>query len=560
MRLFSPTLSQVALQSGNIKNLVEASPDVTLEAGPVGGPYTRVPIPREDIENEGTNWLGASSDFSNVLFESRDHDLLGTATGTDEQANDLYDLVGEQLQLVNVTTEGGLVNKCGATLGAGPTGGTTFIGTTADAVSENGSTIFFTSPAFAHIPPEPDCSESESLYMRVSGITTKVSAPEGVEPSTTFPARYDYATPNGSRVFFNTATVLTPGETTEEQTANKLFEYDAEAPAGHRLTLIASGVPSVLGQTPEAFIFSEEGSVIYFFPPGGGLITRYDTITGESTPVAVTRGSAGSGEPAYSTPDGDFFLFTSRGVEDEPRGQRPPEPYGPNELYRYDAADGSVMCVSCGTGNAPEKGNVVDPGTTLAGLDGVPRMTQITTDGQEVFFQTTARLVPQDANSAEATKADGFGPGLDVYEWEAMGSGGCELPQGCTYLLSSGEASGPSTFLGASANGSDVFFATPARLAPQDKDEFDDIYDARVDGGLVPPPTMPECTSCQGVGSPPPLFNVPASVEFMGAGNRAITGRVAHKSRKPPRRKGKRRARRRSKKMTARLRGRSRRP
>ncbi len=232
----------------------------------------------------------------------------------------------------------------------------------------------------------------------------------------------------------------------------------------------------------------------------------------------------------------------------------------PTRLYRYDAADGSVMCVSCGTGNAPEKGNVVDPGTTLAGLDGVPQMTQITTDGQEVFFQTTARLVPQDANSAEATKADGFGPGLDVYEWEAMGSGGCELPQGCTYLLSSGEASGPSTFLGASANGSDVFFATPARLAPQDKDEFDDIYDARADGGLVPPPTVPECTSCQGVGSPPPLFNVPASVEFMGAGNRAITGRVAHKSRKPPRRKDKRRARRRSMKRMAKLRERDRRP
>ncbi len=158
------------------------------------------------MENEGTNWLGASSDFGNVLFESRDHDLLGTATGTDEQANDLYDLVGEQLQLVNVTTESGLVNRCGATLGAGPTGGTTFVGTTANAVSENGSTIFFTSPAFAHIPPELDCGEPEALYMRGSGTTTKGSAPEGVEPSTTFPARYDYATPNGL-VFFNTTTV-----------------------------------------------------------------------------------------------------------------------------------------------------------------------------------------------------------------------------------------------------------------------------------------------------------------------------------------------------------------
>ena len=558
MKLLSPNLLQVALQTGNIKNLVEASPDVTLEAGPVGGSYARVDIPREDVENAGTNWLGASSDFGDVVFESRDHDLLGTATGTDEQANDLYDLVGEQLQLVNVTTEGELVNKCGATLGAGPAGGTTFIDTTANAVSKNGSTIFFTSPAFAHTPPEPACNEPESLYMRANGITTKVSAPEGVEPSTTFPARYDYATPNGSKVFFNTTTVLTPGETAEEKSANKLFEYDAEAPTGRRLTLIASDVLPVLGQTPEAFIFSEDGSVIYFFPGGEGLITRYDTITGVSTPVAGTVGSHASGEPAYSTPNGEFFLFTSRGVEGEPRGQHPPERYGPNELYRYDAADGSVMCVSCGTGNAPAKGDVVDPAAALAGVDGVPQMTQITASGQEVFFQTTARLTPQDTNSTEATKLDGFGPGLDVYEWETVGSGDCELTQGCTYLLSSGETSGPSTFLGASANGSDVFFVTPTRLAPQDDDEFDDIYDAREDGGFALPPIVAECTSCQGVGSPPPLFNVPASVEFMGAANPVTMGRMRHKPSK-----GKRRARRGSKRRTertARLRGRSRRP
>ena len=86
-------------------------------------------------------------------------------------------------------------------------------------------------------------------------------------------------------------------------------------------------------------------------------------------------------------------------------------------------------------------------------------------DGQYVFFQTTTRLVPQDTNST-SDLVDNFGalPGLDVYEWEADGTGGCLLVQGCTHLLSTGEDVGPSTLLGASSDGKNVFLATAARL------------------------------------------------------------------------------------------------
>ena len=149
-------------------------------------------------------------------------------------------------------------------------------------------------------------------------------------------------------------------------------------------------------------------------------------------------------------------------------------------------------------------------------------MTEISENGQEVFFQTTAQLVPQDTNSTEYDFSGiDTSPGLDVYEWEADGTGGCELAQGCTYLLSSGEASGPSHFIDASANGRDVFFESPAQLVPQATPEFPNIYDARIDGGFVPPTGAPECLSCQGVGSPPPLFSPAASVTFAGAGNPA---------------------------------------
>ena len=72
-------------------------------------------------------------------------------------------------------------------------------------------------------------------------------------------------------------------------------------------------------------------------------------------------------------------------------------------MYRYDAADGSVMCVSCGKGDCSRgRRNVMsreDPRQSLITTDETPPLTQMSENGQEVFFQTTAQLVPQDTNS-----------------------------------------------------------------------------------------------------------------------------------------------------------------
>ncbi len=510
--LLSPDFSEVAFEWVTRSNLAEHSRDVTLDAGPVGGPYERMAsVPYEELPE----LIGASGNFSDVLFVSTDHNLLGGPTGTDAGAHDLYDWTGGHLQLVNV--QGGpLADPCGAELGDGFVTEARNSGTI-NAVSQDGSKIFFTSPdRNAETPSEPGCELPTRLYMRIDDRETiEVSEPEEVVPSAVLPVHYLYATPDGSKVFFSTQTVLTPGETAEQQNENKLFEYDTESPEGHRLRLIASGVASEPpGMGPKTYIFSEDGSAVYVqqFPK----IYRYDTSTGERTTVAIAKQGKSEDEPAYTTPNGEFFLFTSVGVEGEPRGQG-----HNNQLYRYDNANGSVMCVSCGEGKTTlAQGEVIEPTATASFEKGL-RVTQISEDGQEVFFQTTAQLVPQDTNSDEEPEI-GRHPGLDVYEWEADGSGGCGLSQGCTYLLSSGEASGPSTFLGASSDGSNVFFATAARLVPQATPEFHNIYDARVEGGFPPPPSPSECSSCQGVGSPPPLFNTPASGSFAGGANPVV--------------------------------------
>lgn len=208
------------------------------------------------------------------------------------------------------------------------------------------------------------------------------------------------------------------------------------------------------------------------------------------------------------------------------------------------------MCVSCGAGVAPASGEMWEPivtGGELKTQDEMAPLVQMSEDGQRVFFQTTAQLVPQDTNSTAAVLNGNLtehGPGLDVYEWEADGAEEgpgvfCSAVNGCTHLISSGEDVGQEIFLGASENGHDLFFATAAQLVPQATPEFGNIYDARVDGGFAPVPAAPKCSSCQGVGAPPPLFGVPASGSFAGAGNPAPPVAITTRSATVKCRKGK---------------------
>jgi hypothetical protein len=140
--------------------------------------------------------------------------------------------------------------------------------------------------------------------------------------------------------------------------------------------------------------------------------------------------------------------------------------------------------------------------------------------GSRVFFQTKEALLPQDKNEQ-----------TDVYEWEREGAGGAdgctqtsatfsESSGGCLYLISTGESDDPSYFGDASADGNDVFFFTRQSLVGQDRDENDDLYDARVEGGIVAqnPPPATSCTGegCLGLVVSPPVFTALASATFAG--------------------------------------------
>jgi hypothetical protein len=243
------------------------------------------------------------------------------------------------------------------------------------------------------------------------------------------------------------------------------------------------------------------------------------------------------------------------------------------EVFRYDYETSTIVCVSCDpTGARPEgvhdveesgegRGLLIDrpetwsanepedlgadhwlaasvPGWTNAGLIVGFYQSRYMLDNGRVFFNSADPLVPEDVNKNKA----------DVYEYEPIGLGGCTIAGenaagGCVALLSSGESEQETAFLDASETGSDVFFATAAKLTPPDPDTDYDVYDARVcrqDGSeacpTYAPAPPPPCDSeaCKPGYTPQSSPGSPASASASGSGNIEVLG---VKESKPPAKK-----------------------
>jgi hypothetical protein len=264
-----------------------------------------------------------------------------------------------------------------------------------------------------------------------------------------------------------------------------------------------------------------------------------DALDWTPTPLELFGTASYFAKTSFLSADGQTLLFRSQekltAYDNE----------GVAEFYRFRVGDpAGIRCVSCSpageaAGEGPGFGRLHFP--ALGPLSSVAAVSSraLSADGERAFFETTEALVPEDTNGQ--LKCPNVGKGeqiylacLDVYEWEAPGApgGSCSegsaayspLNGGCIYLISTGKSKYPSLFADASASGNDVFFFTRDQLVGQDKDEIQDVYDARVDGGLAsqnPPPVVP-CEapeSCHGPAQVPPAESSPATPTFAGPHN-----------------------------------------
>ncbi len=375
-----------------------------------------------------------------------------------------------------------------------------------------------------------NCGDPLQLYMRdlVARTTTLISGPVVAGDADNGVDRLIQATPDGSHVFYRTATSLDPADDVDGD-SNDMDIYEWSADTGQNVCLtcaVANADVLPAGGGASNAVVSEDGSHVYFVsanqladapaPGTSDAPNLYVLKDGEvryiATVDSITDRPSSGGQV---TPDGNVLIFTAD--RPELNALSGSDNGGLSEYYRYDDRDHSVTCISCPPGGASVP---VPPGIVATSPSTIPAHDRVLSDdGDTVFFATFDALVPEDVNQ-----------GPDIYEWH----------DGRVALITNGATNYTANVMpllaGTTSSGNDVFFEDTASLTPEVQDGAMKIYDARVNGGFPPPPTPPapcQGESCQGQLSGLPSLAGIGSLTFTGSGNLTSAApnasfRVAH--------------------------------
>lgn len=382
---------------------------------------------------------------------------------------------------------------------AGPPGGALTGGfDVGRAFSDDGARLYFTAPP-----------AGGALYLRETNAeNTKLVAEGGV---------FQDASSDGSRAVFMTSERLV-SEDTDDAPDLYLYTDGQGSTGGGTISLVSQDrnaedgniarVDGVLGMSDdgERIYFAATGQIVLGAPLDPQQPKLYLWDHGEVRYIAslisaapVDDGLNWSRRAILRTsrvsPNGRFMIFTTAA------------PLAPGfadtdhkEIYRFDADDGSLICVSCG------QESTADASLNFTGATGTVQYGNyesraLSSDGSHVFFNTAKRLVPADRNSA-----------IDAYLWA----------DGTISLLSGGQGRAASYFADASASGNDAYIITRDRLVAEDQDSLLDLYDVRIDGGGLGHAARQECggEACQGAIARAPTDGTLGSLTGTFAGRR----------------------------------------
>jgi hypothetical protein len=214
-----------------------------------------------------------------------------------------------------------------------------------------------------------------------------------------------YASADGSRVFFASPDRLT--SQAPENTEVKKYEFDVES---ETLTYLPGVAGSIVAAARDGsdFLFVNGSKVELWRDTGGG--GQVSEVAQLPAP-AETRAPYGFGAinfEARASSDGSAFVFDTNA----PIAGGFNNGGGYGEVYRYDVAANELVCVSCAPLGVEPTGNANISYDDAGGSNDKPRAEDdsrvISADGSRVFFDTPTPLVAQAINGKR-----------DVYEWEA---------------------------------------------------------------------------------------------------------------------------------------------
>ena len=333
---------------------------------------------------------GGSEDFGHVVFDA----TAALTVGAPANAQSVYEWVSGSLRLVSVLPGPGEVAAESAGAGDGEGGEESLA---ENAVSADGSRVFWT-------------DNNKQLYVRENGTrTVKLNTSERTPSLGDGSALFRGATPDGSRVFFTDSTSLTDGPNDN----GGLYEYDFSNGKLTDLSPDSSGSPGVDG----VMGIGEDGLSVYFV--ASASIAKGATASGDNLYLSrdgaikfiATLSSEDSSDwtqnleerTARVTPSGEYLAFMSEapltGYDNIDSGTGSPD----TEVFVYEAGIEHLSCASCNPSGARPVGPAkVPPGKHT---DHIPRY--LSDDGQRVFFDSKDVLLPSDTNGLQ-----------NVYEYE----------------------------------------------------------------------------------------------------------------------------------------------
>jgi hypothetical protein len=377
------------------------------------------------------DFFEASKDGSRAVFETEES-LVSADTDT---TKDVYERVGSTTNLVST----------------GPTSGSTPIDAFFLGTSQDGLHIFFMS--YEPLVAADDDNGRRDIYERFNGSTNLISTgPAGTNEWVE--ASWGGNTPEGGTVFFTTGENLVSGDTDSSK--------DVYERTGSSTTHISIG-PNGGNGSPNAFFeaASIDGSRV-FFNTAESLVSSdtdthrdiYQRSGGTTTQISIGPDGGNGNQPALFggiSLDGSRAFFETREslVAGDTDGACPDTSEPPLFILLcfdvYERTGGTTTWLSSG-GNGSHNASFA----------------AISQEGGRIFFQTTEALVAADTD-----------PGArDVYERFSA----------TTNLISQGPAGGTGNhladFVGASTDGTRVFFQTYEQLVASDTDAtWLDVYE-----------------------------------------------------------------------------------
>lgn len=415
------------------------------------------------------------------------------------------------------------------------------------------------------LPAEEECRAASPGVATFYGASADGSAAVFADPQQLTPAASEDPNPSDDSGTGKGAGEPPCTETVGPNGCN-LYLYDFTRAQGHHLIAVSAGDTSGEGPRVQGVMaLSEDGSRIYYVAKGvlatnanqagahasSGAENLYlfrrdaDHPEGFNTYIAtLTRfdrsefASESTGIPARAanlTPDGRYLVFTSAArltADDTSQSAA-------RQVFRYDAATGSLQRISIGIRGFNDNGNrsaATPCGSRLCAEDariasavqrGRPDPT-MSDDGRRIFFESPIALTPgalEDVQVATNSEQEIPEYAENIYEWQAEGTETngkvtCAQAAGCISLISDGKDTALNSSFGSPGlclssavclwgtdpRGENVFFTTSDSLVGQDIETGLDVYDARIDGGFPPPAESEPCGSlsdCHGApGSP----------------------------------------------------------